>query len=188
MDEQSLSVPAADRATPPTPGEESIVYGAESTLQLRRGKPKIHVPSSMTGNRTKAEFLVDVPRVVLLLDGDDVADIGWPDFPMPVRRKALVDNLSTLCTNTSAAAQVVFDGNVSERCPYSKKNRSVEVRLCNAPARPAKALHELVTHHAPDRPLVVVSDNSELCEMTSGRAEQIGTEQLLDVFLSRSDR
>ncbi len=158
-------------------------FDTPKTLRLRNSAPAVYLPPSIGDSRGRADSLVRLPKVILLIDGDEVADAGWPGYPMPVRRKSLVDNVAQLCSRTGAAAQVVFDAGVSRRCPHSKRDQSVEVRLAASMVSPAAALGELVARHSTNRPLVVVSSDPKLAHEGNHRAEPMMVTDLLDLFL-----
>lgn len=162
---------------------QRVSFDTPETLKLRNSAPAVYLPPSIGDGHGRAYSLVRLPKVILLIDGDEVADVGWPGYPMPVRRKSLVDNLAQLCSRTGASAQVVFDAGVSRRCPHSKRDQSVEVRLAAPMVKPSAAIGELVVRHSSNRPLVVVSSNSEFSHGSDHRAEVIGSVELLDLFL-----
>ncbi len=57
-----------------------------------------------------AEHLVRVPGVVLLVDGYNVSQTGWPDLAIAEQRARLVDALTELAARSGAEVTVVFDG------------------------------------------------------------------------------
>jgi predicted RNA-binding protein with PIN domain len=57
-----------------------------------------------------AEHLVRVPGVILLVDGYNVSQLGWPDLPIAEQRTRLADALAELSARTGAEVTVVFDG------------------------------------------------------------------------------
>jgi len=162
--------------------EESNV-STPMTLRLRQAEPAVYLPPSIVIGGSSAESLVQLPKVILLIDGDEVADVGWPRYPMPVRRKSLVDNVAQLCSDTGASAQIVFDGSVSPRCPHSRRDQSVEVRLVAENVEPAAALSELVARHSSNRPLVVVSPDPKFAHEDDHRARPLPVVEFLDLFL-----
>ena len=158
-------------------------FDTPETLRLHNSSPAVYLPPSIGGGMSRAGSLVGLPKVILIIDGDEVSDMGWPGYPMPVRRKALVDNVAQLCSSTNATAQIVFDAGVSKRCPHSRRDQSVEVRLAAAMVSPAAAISELTERHSNNRPLVVVSSNPTLTQQGNHRAEVMTATELLDLFL-----
>jgi predicted RNA-binding protein with PIN domain len=57
-----------------------------------------------------AEHLVRVPGVILLVDGYNVSQLGWPDLPIAEQRTRLADALAELSARTGAEVTIVFDG------------------------------------------------------------------------------
>ena len=154
-----------------------------STLELRRTPAAVYLPPSLESGRCRGEGLLRLPKVMLLVDGDSMADLGWSSYPMPVRRRSLVDNVASLCAEFGASAQIVFDSSISPRCPHSQREQSVEVRLSSEVTSPSAAIVELVERHSTNRPLVVVSLDPELRVRDGHRAEPLAPTQLLDLFL-----
>ena len=154
-----------------------------ATLELRRSPVAVYLPPSLESGRSRGEGLLRLPKVMLLVDGDGVADLGWSGYPMPVRRRSLVDNVAVICAEFGASAQVVFDSSISLRCPHSQREQSVEVRLSNEVTTPGAAIVELVERHSANRPLVVVSPDPTLGGRNGHRAEPLATTELLDLFL-----
>ncbi len=57
-----------------------------------------------------AEHLVRVAGVVVLVDGYNVSQLGWPELPINEQRQRLVDALAELSARSGAEVAVVFDG------------------------------------------------------------------------------
>lgn len=155
----------------------------ETTMRLHKSPP-ITVPATCSTELEQAEFLVNVPNVVLVLSGDPIAAVGWPSVDVAERRGALVYNVARLCSTTSATAQIVFDGNLSGICPPSLYEHNVEVRLSNQPVSSDQAVHELVQTYPKKKPLVLVTNNPALRSVSVGRVNCIPTEFFLDLFLN----
>ncbi len=155
----------------------------ETTMRLHKSPP-IDVPAACSTELEEAEYLVNVPGVVLILSGDPIASVGWPSVEVAERRGALVYNVARLCSRTSASAQIVFDGNTSGICPPSLYEYNVEVRLSNQPVSSDQAVHELVQTYPKKKPVVLVTNNEALKSVSVGRANCLDTEFFLDLFLS----
>lgn len=154
----------------------------ETTMRLHKSPP-IAVPEILRTEVQKAQYLVSVPDVVLILSGDPLARVGWPSMEPAERRGALVYNVAKLCSGKSASAQIVFDGNISGICPPSLYDHGVEVRLSNQPVSSDQAVHELVQTYPKKKPLVLVTNNAALRSVSAGRANCVDSEYFLDLFL-----
>ena len=123
--------------------------------------------------------------VVVLVDGDAVAEMGWPTLTLTDRRGAIVEYLEGLAASTGAAADVVFDGNIGgeESLPSSL---GVRVRLTAPLVTPVIALAELIDDYPIEWPVVVVSDEGFLASEAASRgASQLSNSQLLDLFIAQ---
>jgi len=179
-------------STPPSIlGDAPESFGAPERPDLgvsRSGGPKrrrIEVPADIIDDEVAAaRFVVSSPDVVLLVDGDSVAQMGWPKLPVAQQRDALVTYLADLSANTGAAPDVVFDGRIGDgdSLPAS---RAVRIRLSTPPTPPTAALDELVDAYPEQWPIALVTDNTELGGTASDRgAAVLNNGQLLDLFIA----
>ncbi|MEL6985789.1 MAG: hypothetical protein AAFO29_25395, partial [Actinomycetota bacterium] len=114
---------------------------------------RIEVPGDIIDDEVAAaRFVVSSPDVVLLVDGDSVAQMGWPKLPVAQQRDALVTYLADLSATTGAAPDVVFDGRIGDgdSLPAS---RAVRIRLSTPPTPPTAALDELVDAYPEQWPI-----------------------------------
>lgn len=132
-----------------------------------------------------ARFVVSLPEVVLLVDGDPVAELGWKDSTVADRRDALVIYLADLSATSGVAPDVVFDGRVggAESLPSS---RAVRIRLSTPPAEPLQAIDELINAYPRQSPIAVVTD-SEFPDAGGERGvASLTNDQLLDLLAAGS--
>ena len=150
-----------------------------------RKRRQIEVPSDIMDDEVAvAQFVVSSPDVVLLVDGDSVAKLGWPSYAVAQQRDALVTYLADLSASSGAAPDVVFDGRIGddESLPAS---RAVRIRLSTPPTEPAAALDELVDAYPEQWPIALVTDDPELAASATDRgAAVLNNGQLLDLFIS----
>ncbi len=150
-----------------------------------RKRREIDVPSDILEDEVAvAKFVVSSPDVVLLVDGDSVAKLGWPSLPVAQQRDALVTYLADLSTTSGAAPDVVFDGRIGDdqSLPAS---RAVRIRLSTPPTEPAAALDELVDAYPEQWPIALVTDDPELAASADERgAAVLNNGQLLDLFIA----
>lgn len=163
------------RSGPTGPGEG----GHESQRR------QIEIPPEVMRDEVEmARHVVSSPDVVLLVDGDSVAKMGWPSLPVAQQRDALVSYLADLSATTGAAPDVVFDGRIGEE-ESLPASRAVRIRLSTPPTEPAAALDELVDAYPEQWPIAVVTDESQLGQSASDRgAVVLSNGQLLDLFIA----
>jgi septal ring factor EnvC (AmiA/AmiB activator) len=176
-DASPLDAPEADEVKEP-----SDPVARRSPGRKRR---QIEVPSDIMDDEVAvAQFVVSSPDVVLLVDGDSVAKLGWPSYAVAQQRDALVTYLADLSASSGAAPDVVFDGRIGddESLPAS---RAVRIRLSTPPTEPAAALDELVDAYPEQWPIALVTDDPELAASATDRgAAVLNNGQLLDLFIS----
>jgi len=149
------------------------------------GRRQITVPDEILDDEIElARHVVSSPDVVLLVDGDSVAKMGWPSLPVAQQRDALVSYLADLSASTGAAPDVVFDGRIGEE-ESLPASRAVRIRLSTPPTEPAAALDELVDAYPEQWPIAVVTDEGALAASAVNRgAAVLSNGQLLDLFIA----
>jgi hypothetical protein len=150
------------------------------------GRRQIDIPADIVDDEIAvALHVVSSPDVVLLVDGDSVAKLGWPSLPVAQQRDALVTYLADLSASSGAAPDVVFDGRIGDddSLPVS---RAVRIRLSTPPTEPAAALDELVSAYPDQWPIALVTDDGALAESARERgAVVLNNGQLLDLFIAQ---
>lgn len=150
---------------------------------IRPGRRQIDIPAELDDEVELARHVVSSPDVVLLVDGDSVAKMGWPSLPVAQQRDALVSYLADLSSSTGASPDVVFDGRIGEE-ESLPASRAVRIRLSTPPTEPAAALDELVDAYPEQWPIAVVTDDDELARSARDRgAAVLNNGQLLDLFI-----
>ena len=168
---------------------ESFRPAEQPDLSVRRAggskRRRIDVPGDIVDDEVAvARYVVSSPDVVLLVDGDSVAELGWPSLPVAQRRDALVTYLADLSASSGAAPDVVFDGRLGDddSLPAS---RAVRIRLSTPPTPPGAALDELVDAYPEQWPIALVTDDVELATTAGDRgAAVLNNGQLLDLFIA----
>ncbi len=149
----------------------------------RPGRRQIDIPDELDDEVELARHVVSSPDVVLLVDGDSVAKMGWPSLPVAQQRDALVSYLADLSSSTGASPDVVFDGRIGEE-ESLPASRAVRIRLSTPPTEPAAALDELVDAYPEQWPIAVVTDDDDLARSARDRgAAVLNNGQLLDLFI-----
>lgn len=150
----------------------------------RSSRRQITVPGELLGDELEvARHIVSSPDVVLLVDGDSVARMGWPSLPVVQQRDALVSYLADLSASTGVAPDIVFDGRKGEEDALPE-SRAVRIRLSTPPTEPTAALDELVDAYPEQWPIAVVTDDDALAGSAGDRGASVLTNgQLLDLFI-----
>ncbi len=150
------------------------------------GRRQIEVPDEIMDDEVElARHIVSSPDVVLLVDGDSVAKMGWPSLPVAQQRDALVSYLADLSASSGVAPDIVFDGRVGEE-EALPASRAVRIRLSTPPTEPAAALDELIDAYPLQWPIAVVTDDDALAASASERgASVLNNGQLLDLFIAQ---
>lgn len=147
------------------------------------GRTRITVPDDLADEVEIARHVVSTPDVVLLIDGDGAAGLGWPHLDVAARRSALVNYLGQLTADTGAAADVVFERPVGgeDALPVS---RAVRVRIADLPVGDSPLFPAIIDGYPEEWPIAVVSDESAISERAGElQVTHLGNGQLLDLFL-----
>ena len=158
---------------PPVPVvlEEETATPGRTALALPGGV----VADSVEGGR----WLLGRPKVVLLVDGYNVAKTAWPDLGLEEQRSRLVRALDGLVARTNASAEVVFDGPEEAVITGRQGTPSVNVRYSGGELADDVVVG-LVDAFPPERPVVVVSNDQEVRDAARAvAANVIGSDTLI---------
>ena len=146
-------------APPPPPPVEDSPRPSRRPQPVRR-RPTPLPPATFDDSVEAAEHLVRVPGMVLVVDGYNVSQAGWPDQPIAEQRRRLADALAELAARTGVDVRVVFDGS-EMRMPGVVPTTAKSVRVSfSAPGVEADdEVLELVDHLPLTRPVVVASSD-----------------------------
>jgi predicted RNA-binding protein with PIN domain len=131
-----------------------------------------------------AEHLVRVPGVVVLVDGYNVSQLGWPELPIAEQRTRLVDALAELVARSGAEVTVVFDG-AETAFPSMVPGTARPVRVVFSP--PGVEADDVVINRVaelrPFRPVAVASSDRRVqAGAAQSGANVISSSQLLAVL------
>ncbi len=175
---------ADDTSSIPRSGPSTTPPSVLDPVGGRSSRRQVTVPEELLGDELEvARHIVSSPDVVLLVDGDSVARMGWPSLPVVQQRDALVSYLADLSASTGVAPDIVFDGRKGEEDALPE-SRAVRIRLSTPPTEPTAALDELVDAYPEQWPIAVVTDNDALAGSAGDRgAAVLSNGQLLDLFI-----
>jgi predicted RNA-binding protein with PIN domain len=166
----------AVEATPPSPARPLMPPAV-------RRKPVALPPAVLDDSIEAAAALVRVNGMVLLVDGYNVAMLGWPSRPIPEQRSRLIDALAQLVARTGADVEVVFDG--AEDAPAVVPGDRRGVRVSFSP--PDVEADDVVISRAAEvpvhRPVTVASNDRRVQDgARAAGANVISSAQLLAVL------
>lgn len=96
---------SANRARKPAAAAEPTAH-----VRVRRRKP-IAVPGGLPGNsEAVGEHMLRVPGVLVLVDGYNVAKLGWVSLSLERQRNACIDAAENIARRWGASLHVIFDG------------------------------------------------------------------------------
>ncbi len=140
------------------------------------------VPGGLLDDSTQvALHLIRQPGVLTLVDGYNLAKLGWPDLLVTAQREFCLDGLEDLVRRYGVRVQVIFDG--ASVIGRASGRRLVRVGFSPQGVSADDEIRRLVSELPPDRPIVVVTNDREIIRgVRSSGANVVGSEQLLAVM------
>jgi predicted RNA-binding protein with PIN domain len=119
------------------------------------------IPGGMHGDTGAAAIhLLRHPGVLLLVDGYNVAKLGWPELTLEQQRSALLQALDDLVRRIHTRTVVVFDG--SEVGAFAPGRRLVRVTFTDDGVTADDEIRRVVHAQAADQALVVVTNDRQI--------------------------
>jgi predicted RNA-binding protein with PIN domain len=137
---------------------------AVASLGERRSvaRSPIALPGRVHGNAVaEAEFLVRSPDVVVLVDGYNVAMLGWPRLSLEQQREQCIAGAEHLARRWGTEIHVVFDG-ADVVGAHAAGRRLVRVTFSPEGVIADDVLRAEVRGIDPTRPVVVVTDDKAI--------------------------
>ncbi len=190
VDKHSKSAPAA--ADPAGKSRKSAALAsavesaspAEPPRGARRRKP-IAVPGGLHGNsEASAEHMLRAPGVMVLVDGYNVAKLGWKSLSLERQRTACIDAAENIARRWGTSLHVVFDGSsvVGATAP---KRRQIRVSFSPQGVTADDVLRAEVSALDAARPVVVVTNDQAIVADVRAAGCNVVTS---DVFLAIARR
>lgn len=147
-----------------------------------KGAPKrqpLAIPGGLFGDsEAAAAHLVRQPGVTLLVDGYNLAKLGWPGLTLEHQRESSLDALEGLVRRTGVRTVVVFDG--ADIPPTTARRRLLRVRFSPAGVSADDTIRELLAELPVDRPVVVATNDQAIVrDARGGGANVVSSDQLL---------
>lgn len=152
------------------------LHGAPSPIR----RPLKMPPGTFEETAEAADYLVRVPRMLFLVDGYNVAKLGWPDLELRLQRDRLVEALVALQARTGVQADVVFDGIDEAALQARTAPGRLRVEFTASDVEADDRLLALVELTPLSRPVVVVSNDRRVRDGARRRgANTLSSQQLL---------
>ncbi|MEY2554619.1 MAG: hypothetical protein QOC57_2479, partial [Ilumatobacteraceae bacterium] len=159
----------------------------EAAPALPRDRPARRSPlrlpgGVLAGTIESAEFFLRAPGVNTLIDGYNVAKLGWPSLDLDHQRQQCVSAAENLAKRWNIALTIVFDGATVEGAHAATRRR---VRVVYSPAGVSAddVLRDEVAAAPADQPVVVVTnDRAVITDVTAAGANSVSS----DAFLALS--
>ena len=153
---EKLSKPVAHRAVEAKPTSKPRKAQPDA---VRRHRKPIAVPGGMHGNSEAAgEHMLRFPGVTVLVDGYNVAKLGWKSLSLERQRTACIDAAENIARRWGTALHVVFDGS-SVVGAASPKRRLIRVSYSPEGVIADDVLRAEVAAIDLARPVVVVTND-----------------------------
>ena len=166
--------PAAGPACPPA-------RPAETSVHTPRRRP-LRVPRGMHLGTPEADsWLLTEAEAAVVVDGYNVAKLGWPDAVLVDQRERLLDVLDDLTARYGTTVEVVFDGaDVGPVRPG--RRRRVAVRFSPPTVSADDVIRELVAGFPAADPIVVVTNDRAVAhDVRAAGANVVSSDGLLAV-------
>ena len=162
----------------PVAGGGRDVAGGAPPRPARRPRPPARDPAPLPpgileDSPEAAAHLVRRRGVVLLVDGYNVSQAGWPGLPITDQRRRLVDALGELSARTGADVRVVFDGSDVGPAPVATTAQAVRVRFSPPGTEADDVIVAEVAEIPRGRPVVVVSSDRRVRDGSRARGANL---------------
>lgn len=151
----------------------------------RRQRSPIALPGGVYGNSEAAgEHLLRTTGAVILVDGYNVAKLGWPTLPLDRQREVFIEAAENLARRWGCLIHIVFDG-ASVVGATARTRRLVRVSYSPEGVIADDVLRAEVAALDLDRPVVVVTnDKAVIADVRAAGANIVAS----DTFLTLARR
>jgi hypothetical protein len=139
------------------------------------------LPGGMWADAPEAALhLVKSPGVLLLVDGYNVAKLGWPGMALAEQRARVLDALDELAARYGTDVHVVFDG--ADVGPVARGRRYLRVEFSPPGVTADEVIVRLAEELPVERPVVVATNDGEVrAGARAVGANIVSSEQLLAI-------
>ena len=179
---------AAAHATPDASGKSRKAAASTETThapRARHHRKPIAVPGGLPGNsEAVGEHMLRFPGVTVLVDGYNVAKLGWKSLSLEQQRTKCIDAAENIARRWGTAIHVVFDGS-SVVGAVSAKRRLIRVSYSPEGVIADDVLRAEVAAIDLARPVVVVTnDQAVVKDVRAAGANVVSS----DTFLALARR
>ena len=157
--------------TPVAPVEEQATAPAKKKRGRRRllgGRKAIRLPADVSvGSPTETLYLIGMPGVSVLVDGESVSGRGWVEGPGLSPADYLVNGLADLAARSDATFEVVFDAAKTTVTPTLVSRPRVRIRFAQKGVSVNDVITRLAETYPPDHPLVGATSDAALRSLLS---------------------
>ncbi|HEX6786194.1 MAG TPA: NYN domain-containing protein [Acidimicrobiales bacterium] len=167
---------------PPPAAARAVARPAETSIARAPRRRALRIPRGMHVGTAEADaWLLTEAEAAVVVDGYNVAKLGWPDAVLADQRERLLDVLDDLATRYSTTVEVVFDG--ADVGPVrSARRRRVAVRFSPPQVLADDVIRELVASYPPTDPIVVVTNDRAVAhDVRAAGANVVSSDGLLAV-------
>jgi predicted RNA-binding protein with PIN domain len=158
---------------------------AAPTRPVRVRRSAMKLPGGvLAGSLEAAEFLLRAKGMTTLIDGYNVAKLGWPSLDLDHQRDQCIQTVENMAKRWNMTATIVFDGANVEGAHAASRRR---VRIVYSPAGVSAddVLRAEVAAQDPEKPVVVVTnDRAIIKDVVAAGANTIASDDFL-VLLRR---
>ena len=184
----------ADRAAAPPVDADRLrgllqealsLTGGSAPRRKRARRTPIPVPGGLYGDsEAVAEHFLRTPQAMVLVDGYNVAKLGWPDLSLEKQRDECVRSAEAIARRWATAVHVVFDG-ATVVGAHATARRLVRVSFSPEGVIADDVLRAEVAAIDPSRPVVVVTnDQAVVNDVRAAGANVVSS----DTFLTLARR
>jgi predicted RNA-binding protein with PIN domain len=165
--------------------QEAVALTADAAPKPGRARGKrtpIAIPGGMYGNsEAAAKHLLKTSGVLVLVDGYNVAKLGWPDLTLEQQRERCVAVCETVARRWGTEVHVVFDG-ADVVGAHASRHRTVRVSYSPQGVLADDVLRAQVDALEPSRAVVVVTnDRAVQVDVKSAGANVVTSDAFLAV-------
>ena len=164
---------------------EAVALTADAAPKPSRARGKrtpIAIPGGLYGNsEAAAEHLLKSPGALVLVDGYNVAKLGWPDLTLEHQRDRCVAVCETVARRWGTEIHVVFDG-ADVVGAHAPRRRTVRVSFSPQGVLADDVLRAQVAALEPSRAVVVVTnDQAVQVDVKSAGANVVSSDAFLAI-------
>lgn len=127
----------------------------------RRRREPLALPGGVLASSAHAARALLRSDATVLVDGYNVAKLGWPDLPLDRQRDVLLEGVENLARRFGADLTVVFDGS-SVTGAHTDRRRTVRVVYSPEGVTADDVIRDEVDRLPPTRAVVVVTNDAEI--------------------------